>query len=175
MSLKICTNVVKIEIQTEKKLLFVEKFIPLRHETVNKVIYNHKFTIMTIFSKIVAGDIPSYKIAENEFYFAFLDINPLQEGHTLVIPKWEVDNILDLSPGEFSRLMVFARKVAKAISRTIPCKKVAMIVLGLEVPHAHIHLIPINSEEDADFKRERLKLSKEEFEDIARSISERML
>ncbi|MDR1584447.1 MAG: HIT family protein [Prevotellaceae bacterium] len=125
---------------------------------------------MTIFSKIVVGDIPSYKIAENENYFAFLDINPLTEGHTLVIPKKEVDYIFDLSPDELAGLTVFAQEVAKAIAKTITCNRVAMIVLGLEVPHAHIHLIPINSEKDADFRKAKLKLSKEEFETIANKI-----
>jgi len=125
---------------------------------------------MTIFSKIVAGEIPSYKIAEDENYFAFLDINPLTEGHTLVIPKKEVDYIFDLSPDELAGLTVFAQKVAIAIAKAIPCKRVAMIVLGLEVPHVHIHLIPINKEKDADFHKEKLKLSKSEFETIAEKI-----
>jgi histidine triad (HIT) family protein len=125
---------------------------------------------MTIFSKIVAGEIPSYKIAEDEKHFAFLDINPLTEGHTLVIPKKEVDYIFDLSPDELAGLTVFAQKVSKAIAQTIACKRVAMIVLGLEVPHVHIHLIPINSEKDSDFRKTKLKLSKEEFEDIAKKI-----
>jgi histidine triad (HIT) family protein len=125
---------------------------------------------MTIFSKIVAGEIPSYKIAEDDRYFAFLDINPLTKGHTLVIPKKEVDYIFDLDADELAGLTVFAQKVAKAISKTVTCKKVAMIVLGLEVPHAHIHLIPIDSEKDADFRKEKLKLSKEEFEAVANSI-----
>ncbi|MDR1674875.1 MAG: HIT family protein [Tannerella sp.] len=129
---------------------------------------------MTIFSKIVAGEIPSYKIAEDEKHFAFLDINPLTEAHTLVIPKKEVDYIFDLSPDELAGLTVFAQKVAKAIAQTIVCKRVAMIVLGLEVPHVHIHLIPINSEKDADFRKTKLKLSKEEFEDIAKRIREEM-
>jgi histidine triad (HIT) family protein len=129
---------------------------------------------MTIFSKIVAGEIPSYKIAEDENYFAFLDINPLTEGHTLVIPKKEVDYIFDLDADELAGLTVFAQKVAKAIAKTISCKRVAMIVLGLEVPHTHIHLIPIESEKDANFCKPKLKLSKEEFEDIAKRIREEM-
>jgi histidine triad (HIT) family protein len=169
--LKICTNVVIIKIQTEKNLLFVEKFILLLREIINKVIYNHKFRVMTIFSKIVAGDIPSYRVAEDENYYAFLDINPLTEGHTLVIPKREVDYIFDLSADELAGLTMFAQKTAKAIARAISCKRVAMIVLGLEVPHAHIHLIPIETEKDADFGKERLHLSKEEFETIAKKIS----
>ncbi|MDR0724901.1 MAG: HIT family protein [Prevotellaceae bacterium] len=125
---------------------------------------------MTIFSKIVAGEIPSYKIAEDDKYFAFLDINPLTKGHTLVIPKKEVDYIFDLNADEFAGLTVFAQKVAKAIAKAISCKRVAMIVLGLEVPHAHIHLIPINNEKDANFCKPKLKLSKEEFEAVANSI-----
>jgi histidine triad (HIT) family protein len=126
---------------------------------------------MTIFSKIVAGEIPSYRIAEDENCYAFLDINPLTEGHTLVIPKREVDYIFDLEADELAGLTIFAQKVAKAIDRAIPCKRVAMIVLGLEVPHAHIHLIPVNKEKDASFGKEKLKLSKEEFEIIANKIN----
>jgi histidine triad (HIT) family protein len=126
---------------------------------------------MTIFSKIVAGEIPSYRVAENENCYAFLDINPLTEGHTLVIPKREVDYIFDLDADELAGLTKFAQKVAKAIDKAIPCKRVAMIVLGLEVPHAHIHLIPINKENDASFGKEKLKLSKEEFEIIANKIN----
>jgi histidine triad (HIT) family protein len=125
---------------------------------------------MTIFSKIAAGEIPSYKIAEDENYYAFLDINPLTEGHTLVIPKREVDYIFDLSSEELAGLTVFAQKVAKAIDKAIQCKRVAMIVLGLEVPHVHIHLIPIENEKDADFRKEKIKLSKEEFEAVADRI-----
>jgi histidine triad (HIT) family protein len=126
---------------------------------------------MTVFSKIVAGEIPSYKIAEDENYYAFLDINPLTEGHTLVIPKREVDYIFDLDADELAELTVFAQKVAKAIDSAIPCKRVAMIVLGLEVPHVHIHLIPINNENDANFGKEKIKLNKEEFEAIANRIA----
>jgi histidine triad (HIT) family protein len=129
---------------------------------------------MTVFSKIVAGEIPSYKIAEDENHYAFLDINPLTEGHTLVIPKKEVDYIFDLDADEFAGLTAFAQKVAKAIDKAIPCTRVAMIVLGLEVPHAHIHLIPINSEKDASFGKEKLKLNKEEFESIANRINEQL-
>jgi histidine triad (HIT) family protein len=125
---------------------------------------------MTIFSKIVAGEIPSYKIAEDENYYAFLDINPLTIGHTLVIPKKEVDYIFDLSADELAGLTIFAQKVAKAIAKAIPCKRVAMMVLGLEIPHAHIHLIPIETETDANFKKKKLKLSQEEFEAVAKSI-----
>ncbi|MDR1170694.1 MAG: HIT family protein [Prevotellaceae bacterium] len=129
---------------------------------------------MTVFSKIVAGEIPSYRIAEDENYYAFLDINPLTEGHTLVIPKREVDYIFDLNADELAGLTVFAQKVAKAIAKSISCKRVAMIVLGLEIPHAHIHLIPIENEKDADFRREKLHLSREEFEAVAEKIRAQM-
>ncbi len=124
----------------------------------------------TIFSKIVSGEIPSYKIAEDENYYAFLDINPLKKGHTLVIPKKEVDYIFDLKPDELAGLHIFAQKIAKAIDKSIPCKRVAVVVLGLEVPHAHIHLIPMDSESDVRFSNPKLKLSEQEFIDIAENI-----
>lgn len=125
---------------------------------------------MDIFSKIAAGEIPSYKCAENEKFYAFLDINPLVKGHTLVIPRREVDYIFDMDDDELAEFQVFAKKVAKAIKAAFPCKKVAEVVLGLEVPHAHIHLIPMQSEQDVDFRREKLKLSEEEFKGIAAKI-----
>ena len=125
---------------------------------------------MDIFSKIAAGEIPSYKCAENEKFYAFLDINPLVEGHTLVIPRREVDYIFDMDDDEIAEFQVFAKKVAKAVKAAFPCKKVAQVVLGLEVPHAHIHLIPMQSEQDVDFRREKLKLSEEEFKEIAAKI-----
>ena len=125
----------------------------------------------SIFSKIVAGEIPSYKIAEDERYYAFLDINPLAEGHTLVIPKVEEDYIFDLDDETLAGLVIFAKKVAHKIKEQTCCKKVAMIVLGLEVAHAHIHLIPMNEEKDVDFKRKKLKLTPEEFAEIAASIA----
>ena len=125
---------------------------------------------MSIFSRIVAGDIPCYKIAEDENYFAFLDINPLQKGHTLVIPKHEVDYIFDLSDEEIAGLQVFAKKVAIAIRKAIPCVKVGQCVLGLEVPHAHIHLVPMQSEADMRFTNSHLTLTPEEFNEIAESI-----
>ena len=106
---------------------------------------------MDIFSKIAAGEIPSYKCAESEKFYAFLDINPLVKGHTLVIPRREVDYIFDMDDDEIAEYQVFAKKVAKAIKAAFPCKKVAQVVLGLEVPHAHIHLIPMQSEQDVDF------------------------
>ena len=125
---------------------------------------------MDIFSKIAAGEIPSYKCAENEKFYAFLDINPLVKGHTLVIPRREVDYIFDMDDDELAEFQVFAKKVAKAIKAAFPCKKVAEVVLGLEVPHAHIHLIPMQSEQDVDFRREKLKISEEEFKEIAAKI-----
>ena len=125
---------------------------------------------MDIFSKIAAGEIPSYKCAENEEFYAFLDINPLVKGHTLVIPRREVDNIFDMDDDEIARYQVFAKQVAKAVKTAFPCKKVAQVVLGLEVPHAHIHLIPMQSEGDVDFRREKLKLSEAEFKEIADKI-----
>ena len=128
---------------------------------------------MDIFSKIAAGEIPSYKCAENEEFYAFLDINPLVKGHTLVIPRREVDYIYDMADDELARYQVFAKRVALAVGRAFPCKKVAQVVLGLEVPHAHIHLIPMQSEQDADFRREKLKLTEEEFKEIAsKSLAE---
>ena len=125
----------------------------------------------TIFSRIVAGEIPSYKVAEDENYYAFLDINPLAKGHTLVIPKKEVDYLFDLDDDTLAGLTIFAKKIAHKIKEQTGCKKVAMIVLGLEVAHAHIHLIPMNEEKDVDFKREKLKLTPEEFAEIAASIA----
>ncbi|MBP3229600.1 MAG: HIT family protein [Prevotella sp.] len=125
---------------------------------------------MSIFSKIAAGEIPSYKCAESEHFYAFLDINPLKEGHTLVIPRREVDYIFDMDDQELAEFQLFAKKVALAIRKAFPCKKVAQVVLGLEVPHAHIHLIPMDSEKDVDFRREKLQLTPEQFEAIAAKI-----
>lgn len=125
---------------------------------------------MDIFSKIAAGEIPSYKCAESEDFYAFLDINPLVKGHTLVIPRREVDYIFDMEDEEIAAFQVFAKKVAIAIKNAFPCKKVAEVVLGLEVAHAHIHLIPMQSEGDVDFRKEKLKLSEEEFKAIADKI-----
>jgi len=125
----------------------------------------------TIFSKIIKGEIPSYKVAEDENHYAFLDINPLAKGHTLVVPKREVDYIFDLTDSELSALTLFAKKVAIAIEKTIPCKRVGLTVIGLEVPHAHIHLVPINKESDIFFGSGKLSLTKEEFETIAQQIT----
>jgi len=125
----------------------------------------------SIFTKIVQGEIPSYKIAEDENYFAFLDINPLVKGHTLVIPKKEVDYLFDLDDETLKGLTAFAKRVAKAIDKTIECKRVGVVVLGLEVPHAHIHLIPLQNENDACFSKPKMKFSEEEFKEIAEKIS----
>ena len=125
---------------------------------------------MDIFSKIAAGEIPSYKCAESDKFYAFLDINPVAKGHTLVIPHREVDYIFDMDDDELAEYQVFAKRVATALKKAFPCKKVAQVVLGLEVPHAHIHLIPMNSEADVDFRREKLKLSSEEMASIAEAI-----
>ena len=126
----------------------------------------------TIFTKIAAGEIPSYKVAENEEFYAFLDINPLAKGHTLVIPRQvEDDYIFHLDETTYEGLWAFARKVAKAIGNAIPCKRVGVAVLGMEVPHTHIHLVPLNTESDLDFRKKKLELDKEEFGRIAESIA----
>ncbi|MDA3815754.1 MAG: HIT family protein [Prolixibacteraceae bacterium] len=125
----------------------------------------------TIFSKIVNGEIPSYKIAEDENFFAFLDINPLAKGHTLVIPKTEVDYIFDLDEETYMGLQAFARKIAIALNKAIPCKKVGVAVLGLEVPHTHIHLVPMQSEQDINFANPKKKFSPEELEAIKNQIA----
>ncbi|SRR6266496_1231403 len=125
---------------------------------------------MTIFSKIIAGEIPSYKIAENEKFFAFLDIAPLVKGHVLVVPKTEVDNMFDLPDEYLSGLLVFARPIAKAIEKSFSCNRCGMEVIGLDVPHAHLHLIPINSSDDLNFTRRKLKLSPEQFKEVQEKI-----
>ncbi len=124
----------------------------------------------TIFTRIIAGEIPSYKCAENDRFYAFLDINPLAKGHTLVVPKREVDYIFDLTDEEVAAMQVFAKHVAVAIKKAIPCLRVGQAVLGLEVPHAHIHLVPMQSEKDMLFSKPKLQLSAEEFAQIAASI-----
>ena len=124
----------------------------------------------SIFTKIVNGEIPCWKVAESDSCYAFLDINPLAKGHTIVIPKKEVDYIFDLGDDLYNDLFAFAKDVAVALKKSIPCKRVGVAVIGMEVPHAHIHLIPINSESDMDFRKKRVVLSKEEFADIAESI-----
>lgn len=125
----------------------------------------------TIFSRIVMGEIPSYKIAEDERFYAFLDINPLAEGHTLVIPKKEVDYLFDVDDDTLAGLTLFAKRVAKAIEKAIPCKRVGVAVLGLEVPHAHIHLVPLNKESDFEFFKPKLKLTPERFKELTDKIA----
>ncbi|MDR0414378.1 MAG: HIT family protein [Prevotellaceae bacterium] len=127
----------------------------------------------TIFSKIASGEIPSYKVAGDECCYAFLDINPIAKGHTLVIPRKEVDYLFDLDEKTLSNLWLFAQKTAKAIQAAVPCVRVGVAVLGLEVPHAHIHLIPLNSEADVDFKKPKLELTPSEFDAIAKAIGEK--
>ena len=126
---------------------------------------------MTIFSKIIAGEIPSYKVAEDDKFYAFLDINPITWGHTLVVPKKEVDYIFDLDDELLGDMAVFAKKVAKAIKEAIPCRKVGMAVLGLEVPHAHIHLLPLKNEGDMDFKHKIENPSPEKMKEVASLIA----
>ena len=126
----------------------------------------------SIFSRIVAGEIPCYKVAEDEKYFAFLDINPVAKGHTLVIPKHEVDYIFDLDDEEYAGLMAFAKKVAVAMRKVMPCKRIGVAVLGMEVPHTHVHLVPLNKESDMNFFKEKLSLPAEEMAEIARKIAE---
>ena len=127
---------------------------------------------MTIFSKIIAGEIPSCKVAEDENFFAFLDINPLAIGHTLVVPKKEINYIFDLDDEMLADMMLFSKKVAKALKKAIPCLRVGVTVIGLEVPHAHIHLVPINKESDIHFGGQRLKLTPETLQEIAGLIAE---
>ena len=125
----------------------------------------------SIFSRIVAGEIPCYKVAEDEKYFAFLDISPVAKGHTLVIPNHEVDYIFDLDDEEYAGLTAFAKKVAAAMKKVMPCKRIGVAVLGLEVPHTHIHLVPINKESDMNFFKEKLSLPAEEMAEIAAKIA----
>jgi len=124
----------------------------------------------SLFSKIVSGEIPCYKVAENEKFLAFLDINPLSVGHTLVIPKKETDYIFDIDDADLSEMIVFAKNVAKKIEKNVKCKRIGVAVIGLEVPHAHIHLIPINNVLDIDFSRPKLKLEKEKLDEISKKI-----
>ncbi|MDL2243224.1 HIT family protein [Bacteroidales bacterium OttesenSCG-928-J19] len=126
---------------------------------------------MTIFSRIIAGEIPSYKVAEDDRYYAFLDINPVARGHVLVVPKQEIDYVFDLDDKTLGDMMLFAKRVARAIEKAVVCKRVGLTVIGLEVPHAHIHLIPINQESDMSFSKERVKLNTDEFKEIASAIA----
>ncbi|HPA86546.1 MAG TPA: HIT family protein [Bacteroidales bacterium] len=128
----------------------------------------------TIFTKIIRGEIPCYKIAEDDRYFAFLDINPLRAGHTLVIPKVETDYIFDLEDDQLAGLMVFAKKVALAIEKSIPCARIGVAVVGLEVPHVHVHLVPMDTMNDLNFRNPKMKFTAEEFTSIASKISSRV-
>lgn len=123
-----------------------------------------------LFAKIASGEISSYKIAEDKYFYAFLDVNPLVKGHTLVIPKNEIDYIFDLDDPLYANFLLFAKRIAKAIKKTIPCKRVGVAVIGLEVPHAHIHLVPLNTMDDINFSRAKIKLPEHEFQEIARKI-----
>ncbi|MBX6379220.1 MAG: HIT family protein [Thermoflavifilum aggregans] len=126
--------------------------------------------MMTIFSRIIKGEIPCYKIAENDLFFAFLDIHPLVKGHTLVIPKREVDYFLDMNDEELSQILLFAKPIARAIRQVVPCERIGMSVVGLEVPHAHLHLVPIRTIDDLNFTRPKLQLSDEEMKQIQQQI-----
>jgi histidine triad (HIT) family protein len=126
----------------------------------------------SIFSRIISGEIPCYKVAEDDNFFAFLDINPLAEGHTLVIPKEETDYLFDIDDKLYQGLWLFTKKVGKALELVVPCQRIGLAVLGLEVPHAHIHVVPINTVYDIDFKKPKLQLSQERFEELAKDISE---
>ncbi len=128
----------------------------------------------SIFTKIINGEIPSYKLAENEYFLAFLDINPIAKGHTLVISKKQIDYIFDLEDDLLASMNVFAKKVGLAIDKVVPCKRVGIAVIGLEVPHAHIHLVPLNDIYDIDFKKEKLRFTGEEFSLLAKEISSKI-
>lgn len=127
-----------------------------------------------VFSKIANGEIPSYKIAEDKDYFAFLDINPIAKGHVLVIPKTETDYIFDIEDEKYAKFFIFSKKIAKAIEQVVDCKKIGIAVVGLEVTHAHIHLVPLNTIYDIDFAKPKLKFSPDEFADLARNIAEKV-
>jgi len=129
---------------------------------------------MTIFSKIIAGQIPSYKIAEDDHFYAFLDIAPIREGHTLVIPKTETDKLFDLTDDYLSRLLVFAKPLAHAIEKSFPCNRCGLAVIGIEVPHAHIHLVPLDGADDINFTRPKLKLTPEQFVEVQKKILSRI-
>jgi histidine triad (HIT) family protein len=128
----------------------------------------------SIFTRIINGEIPCYKVAEDERYIALLDVNPLKAGHTLIVPKKEVDYIFDIDDETLAGMMIFAKKVAKALKAVVECKRIGIVVIGLEVPHAHIHLIPMNSEGDISFSKPRVKISQEEFTDLAKKISSKV-
>jgi len=128
----------------------------------------------TIFTRIIKGEIPCYKIVEDDHCFAFLDINPLRAGHTLVVPKTEIDYVFNLSDDQLSGLILFSKKVAKAIKEAFPCNRIGVAILGLDVPHAHVHLVPLDTMEDINFKKPKLKFTPEEFKKIAESISKKV-
>lgn len=149
----------------------------LRKMKIQSTVINLKSKIfggMTIFSKIIAGEIPSYKIAENEKFFAFLDIFPMTEGHTLVVPKTETDKLFDLDDAFLAEMLLFAKPIAKALESSFNCDRVGIATVGLEVPHAHLHLVPINSADDLNFNRPKLKLSEEQFKQIQQTIIEKL-
>lgn len=129
---------------------------------------------MTIFSRIISGEIPSYKIAEDDRFYAFLDINPMSKGHTLIVPKQEIDYLFDLEDSLLADMIIFSKRVAKAIQNAIPCKRVGLMVIGLEVPHAHIHLIPIQKEGDMSLANPKMQLTEDEFEEIAKKIRKKL-
>ncbi|MBA4323345.1 MAG: HIT family protein [Odoribacter sp.] len=129
----------------------------------------------TIFSRIINGEIPCYKVAEDENYFAFLDINPLREGHTLVVPKKETDYVFDIDDDQLTGLILFSKKIAAAIKSVIPCNRIGVAILGLEVPHAHVHLVPMDTMEDVNFKRPKLKFSPDEFRETAARIGRKVI
>jgi len=129
----------------------------------------------TLFTRIIKGEIPCYKVAENDRYFAFLDINPLKAGHTLIVPRQEVDYLFDLDDNDLAGMMVFSKKVSAAIKAAYPCNRIGVAVLGLEIPHAHIHLVPMDSMDDINFKNPKLKFTPEEFREIAANISKRII
>jgi histidine triad (HIT) family protein len=129
----------------------------------------------SLFTKIINGEIPCYKVAEDERYFAFLDINPLKKGHTLIVPKQETDYIFDLNDDMIAGMIIFSKKIALAIKDAIPCKRIGVAILGLEIPHAHIHLIPMDSMEDVNFRNPKLRLTPEEFKEIAKNISDKII
>jgi histidine triad (HIT) family protein len=127
----------------------------------------------TLFTKIINGEIPSYRVAEDDKFIAFLDISPLSAGHTLVVPRKETDYIFDIEDSDLADMIIFAKRVARALEQVVPCKRIGVAVLGLEVPHAHIHLVPLNRESDISFSKERIRLLPEEFEDLAARIAEK--
>jgi histidine triad (HIT) family protein len=127
----------------------------------------------TLFTKIISGEIPSYRVAEDDQFIAFLDISPLATGHTLVVPKKEIDYLFDIEDSDLAGMMLFAKRVARALEQVVPCKRIGVAVLGLEVPHAHIHLVPLNRESDISFSKERIRLLPEEFEELASRIAEK--